>query len=162
PSWLSKCEQSLKGLHDAFNLREGHPSFSFKIINEGTRPAEDALITITGQGHFNILPWDGEGDTNPAGELEGIKLHHPPSPPKGVWKPKTFTGFDDIAKMFESLGNAKPLPIGEAFLSHRLRALDRPRDPNGFYWKPHRPQSPGPEFTLECQQWRHGLPPEQF
>jgi hypothetical protein len=39
---------------------------------------------------------------------------------------------------------------------------DLRRDPNAFYYKPHRPEIPGAEFSLECEQWRHGVEPERF
>ena len=43
-----------------------------------------------------------------------------------------------------------------------LHRVDTRRDPNGFYWKPRRPMVPGESFSLECDQWRHGVPEEYF
>jgi len=44
----------------------------------------------------------------------------------------------------------------------RIPDLNIRRDPNAFFYKPHRPMFPGPEFSLECEQWRHGVEPERF
>jgi hypothetical protein len=30
------------------------------------------------------------------------------------------------------------------------------RDPNAFYYKPSRPKVPSSQFSVECEQWRHG------
>ena len=43
-----------------------------------------------------------------------------------------------------------------------LRDFDRRRDPNGLYWKPHRPTEPVSSLNLECEQWRHGVEQELF
>jgi hypothetical protein len=44
----------------------------------------------------------------------------------------------------------------------RIPDVNIRRDPNGFYYKPQRSMIPGAEFSLECEQWRHGVEPESF
>ena len=36
------------------------------------------------------------------------------------------------------------------------------RDPDAFYYKPDRPRVPVESFSLECEQWRHGIAEECF
>ena len=62
------------------------------------------------------------------------------------------------------------LNIGKVLQNSPLPALDFSainrrrigRDPNGFYWKPSRPQYPLQNVELECSQWRHMVAAEVF
>jgi hypothetical protein len=48
--WLAECEKILRSLHIALRKNERPPIFVFRVSNNGTRPAEDALVTITATG----------------------------------------------------------------------------------------------------------------
>ena len=43
-----------------------------------------------------------------------------------------------------------------------IKPMNLRRDPNEFFYKPDRSRVPTQCFTLECQQWRHGIPPVLF
>src|SRR5262249_40256887 len=55
PRWLSACEYFFKMCHrDGFS--SPFPGFCLVGENNGTRPAEDALIKIEARGDFQIVP----------------------------------------------------------------------------------------------------------
>ncbi len=156
PEWLRECEKILRDCHDLIERRARRPAFMFSVTNDGIRPAKDALITIEAKGHFEIMPprrKEKDDDEN-----KPLALARPPRPPQGRWEVQ-----NTLLGAFESLQHAiaAPSPIG-AFRVPPIAALPGRRDPNGFYWKPRRPEMPASEFSLECEQWRHGIEPELF
>jgi len=172
-NWLTQCETVLRDFHVALQQAETPLSVSIAISNDGTRPAKDALITIVAKGHFQIMPppyrdeedEDSDDDAKQQGPKAALPI--PPNPPRGTWSVVSPWDIFDRGDPLRRFGAfAKPItplhvtPIGDVFGS-RI-SITKPRDPNGFYFKPSRPESPGPEFSLECTQWRHGVEPQFF
>lgn len=56
PQWLKECERILRGYHDLIRQQSAPLMFCIVAVNDGTRPAKDALITIEARGHFKIRP----------------------------------------------------------------------------------------------------------
>jgi len=161
--WLSACENRLKHLHTALQESAGWPMFLVAARNEGTRPANDALITFAAKGPFQIMPPPYQATENDDEDMEAPDLPPPPTPPKGRWATASQFGFLDTLAQFEKFQRDFPLSklgVQETLIPSLPQT--RRRDPNGFYFKPDRPTCPVPEFDLECAQWRHGLEDELF
>ncbi|MDE0088036.1 MAG: PIN domain-containing protein [Candidatus Poribacteria bacterium] len=107
-------------------LHEKRPSFFFFTENRGTRPGNNALIDIASKGNFKICSL----------EKKETRLHLPPKPPQ---EELILNGF----RYPESATRSLP-PFFDG------------RDPNGFYYKSERWETPVESFCLECEQWRHG------
>jgi hypothetical protein len=163
-SWLELCKSKLNEIHLTLEQQSGQPEFTVEAVNEGTRPANDVLITFRATGPLEIMPLkahteedDGQEAEN-HGELLSL-LPRPPSPPRGRWI-VVGSPFEQLAERNVFAGPAVA-PIFKADIKHLLRPL-RSRDPNAFYYKPERPELPVAEFSLECKQWRHAVDPRDF
>ncbi len=164
PEWLRDCERILRDCHNLLERRARRPTFIFSVTNDGIRPAKDALITVEAKGPFEIMPPERkekvDGDEN-----QPLALTWPPRVPKGRWKGVNtlYGGIESMERLFAisslTLGipAIRPMPVIPL-------APFRPvaRDPNEFYWKPRRPETPASRFGLECEQWRHGIEAELF
>ncbi len=177
PEWLDQCEQILRNHHRMLQHQAALLEFSFLAANVGTRPATDALVTIEAHGHFQIQPpsTDDEDDAQ-SGEDDELSDHkaeelpRPPVAPSGQWQRMidgqpgdALRALDAFRRSLYQMSNMWHLPA----LRHDslLRGLDVPppsRDPNAFYYKPHRPSSPRSSFSLCCDQWRHDDGEEPF
>jgi hypothetical protein len=165
--WLKQCEDVLRSFHAALQQKDGPPIFIFAATNNGIRPADDALITISAQGRFRIMPppiraREDHEEADKADEGT-IGLPKPPDVPRGSWK-SGLGAIDSFFAMHKGFGIGT---IDRMLLPNDLYGGLRPhlpatRDPNSFYYKPGRPQSPSSEFSLECKQWRHGVDVENF
>ena len=104
PRWLSRCEQMLRDYHRSPSVISGPLTFSFIARNEGTRPANDALVTISAKGGFTIRPppwrdhlYKGGAD---ARQPTTPELPAPPSPPMGKFrKGPTVQGMGELERM---------------------------------------------------------------
>ena len=169
PQWLASCEEILRGHHRFLQRKSPALEFSFLVTNRGTRPARDALITITAKGDFQIKPPPAEdGDEgheiedNESSNRRSETLPEPPVAPHGYWQ--NTSGIDEVARSLSAFSD----------LRHNLSDIDRyrsvstlmpdafTRDANAFYYKPHRPSTPIDTFSLECAQWRHDDGEEDF
>ena len=43
-----------------------------------------------------------------------------------------------------------------------VKPLTLQRDANAFYYKPNHSRTPSQSYSLECEQWRHGMAAEVF
>jgi hypothetical protein len=167
--WLKQCEARLRDLHQALQTRDGPPVFVFVASNDGTRPGNDALVTFRAMGRFGIMPppyRPRKDDDEVADEQaeQAAALPTPPAAPRGSWASvlaSQWGEFDALRGVRPGFGLAIAQPIVPEFPTRYL-SPSRPRDPNEFYYKSERPSVPGEEFSLECQQWRHGIKPERF
>lgn len=164
--WLKNCASSFETLHGRLNTRHSVPEFSFLITNTGTRPANDALVTFRAKGALQIMPppyRSKNDDDADADDDAKIALPAPPKVPRGQWE-SVATNFISSLSMLKGFERHAALfartPSMESLLLRDMHP--KKRDPNGFYYKPDRPSIPSDEFSLECEQWRHGLEPESF
>lgn len=158
PAWLQECEKLLGGIHEQLNEDIRWPAATFWLSNNGTRPAEDVLITLSAKGDFKIQPPPYKEEAQePKPELA---LPRPPCAPQGNWTRKPSLSI---------LGGVYNNPIGHALaryeMSEYLRSdLISPlkkHNPNYFYYQS-RPKSPVDMFSLTCTQWRHQDGEEAF
>lgn len=168
PEWIRECEELLSHLHDLLQSEIAQPAFNFAVVNEGTRPGNDALINIVSGGNFRICPPLAEDDEMAEGKNKTrLSLPDPPRPPRGRWRPKApsldrLTSVGSVwANQLSRLENSLYPSINSShLLSNPVRNYRR--DPNAFYYKPDRSETPEESFSLECEQWRHGAGEECF
>ena len=168
PHWLSECESYLSELHSVLQAQFPQPCYVLTAKNVGTRPARDALITLTAQGAIQIAveeyidPNDDDEQRETGGDLPS-----PPEAPVGHWTGpfgqlgSMVGGMEGIANFHR---NIEALSSGvfptASYLPEDIASARR--DPNEFYYKPHRPTDPTDIISLECEQWRHSSGPEDF
>lgn len=144
PKWINECEVLLRNLH--LQLQEW-PELDVQLNNQGSRPADSALITFSSRGPFSLFPPKDVDEEDVAGAMD-ICFPAPPTPPRGEWTnsiPSLF-GMANAYQMGRDL-----LPVSRSFK----------REKDAFYYKS-RPTTPVPSFQLECEQWRHQTQPESF
>ena len=149
PQWLAHCEEVLSKYHRTLQEQEPMPRFRFLAENRGTRPATAALITIEAQGRFQIKPPAPDDESESLQEKPTALLDSPPSAPSGRWPAtdRVIAKFAKLAKLTSA--NRRPHP------DYFFPQVEQRRDPNKFYYKPHRPRTPQDTFCLECDRWRH-------
>lgn len=168
PAWIERCENILRKLHVSLEKKSDPVFFLFSSKNDGSRPGKDVLVTIEAQGNFLIRPPQIEDDEK-EDETQGASDHDlsfpsSPRPPKG--KLTKNPDFRALAELNQRYG--RMLPIMDT-IRHTpfqpiplLETANRRHDPNAFYYKPNRFMEPSEAFSLECEQWRHGLNAEPF
>ena len=161
PKWFESCERTLRGLHQFLEVEDGVPTFRFAVTNDGARPAKDALFTIEAKGDFAIMAPKRNDDAKEV-KSKPIALPSPPAPLQGKWRLKPFADMLQSAIPAAMGVRARLVTPDIAGAISGLRDFDRRRDPNGLYWKPHRPTEPVSSLNLECEQWRHGVEQELF
>jgi hypothetical protein len=111
PKWIEGCERIFRNLHEIVESEDDVPAFWFAVVNEGTRPAKDALITIETKGDFAIMPLAREDDVGKEPDHKPLALCSPPTPPRGIWRPKPLMGaLDSISAVQRAMGSyARPL-----------------------------------------------------
>ena len=114
-----------------------------------------------------VCPPPFQDDTEEDSEKNEIGLPPPPQPPIGRWSPMS-RGLRGLARTMSALANPRSglnrllYPgVESPVLLPRVDNNNR-RDPNAFYYKPNRSTTPGQSFSLECEQWRHGIEEEHF
>ena len=167
PRWITECEEYLVCLHELLQSKIGQPCFTFAVVNEGNRPGRDTLISLIAEGEFMVCPPPFQDDTEEDGEKSEIGLPPPPQPPIGRWSPMS-RGLRGLARTMSALANPRSglnrllYPgVESSVLLPRVDNNNR-RDPNAFYYKPNRSTTPEQSFSLECEQWRHGIEEEHF
>ena len=149
PSWLQSCEDNLLSLHKALQRTVKRPTFAIAISNDGSRPARDALVEVSAAGNFLLMiEPDADADDSASDDLGIPPLPPPPEPPRGKWE-SDYAGYSSLARGIEQLGSlgnildmSARIPVGMDSMIPILSS-DSARDPNRFYYKPHRPNDPG-------------------
>ena len=158
PDWLRNCEAILRNYHESLQRAEKQLQFCFSVLNEGSRPGRDALITFTAKGPFQVCPPQDEEDE----AMDCLELPSPPVPPHGEWKRGNL--LDELRrldKLRETLNFGPTLPDLTVPPITIPGAPDARHDPNAFYYKG-RSKEPEASFSLSCDQWRHGGEEEEF
>jgi hypothetical protein len=153
PKWLGAVRKQLEGLHHTLEGGSQWPRFLIHTANNGSRPAEDALIKVQALGGIEIENLvDRDDEEGVSGRSPDLVL--PPEPPRG--KTDTIDPFDF------GLGLSK-----HALDPAHLRSFNLPsamqvrRDKDRFYWRCGR-DGPTDSFELECGSWRHSEGPLEF
>lgn len=160
-NWISESEQFLGNFHSLMNRNISWPLLIASISNNGSRPAEDALVVIEAQGDLGFLRIKkkrlSENESEDAAEVKS-GLTRPPSAPTGFWK-KTHRYRDifDLTRGLSGMHLQNPQFDILPPLHHQ-----RPHDPNAFYLKEGRNGIPAKKLALACQQWRHSQISEEF
>ncbi|MCY4101693.1 MAG: PIN domain-containing protein [bacterium] len=167
PEWIRTCGEVLSKLHVALeNEKQSELLFSFIAENTGSRPATDALVIVSAEGHLLVAPPPRE-ESQASRDMNAPSLHlpDPPEPPR--------SRVDlDISKFVQSMhafARSESLPDYLFPGAYDNSALDsvgairsNRRDPNEFYYKGGWVDEPVASFGLECDQWRHGVGSEKF
>lgn len=142
PQWLNDCESFLRSLHQKLNMAQEPLKATVWLTNTGSRPADNALITFSANGAFQIHP-PFKQDIEEEESEQKISLPRPPTAPRGHWKKNSFHA------MAESFASVRPIDLAPL-----LSPQARKTDPNRFYYQ-NKPKLPVNSFSLDCQQWRH-------
>ena len=153
PKWIRDCRKSLSSIHEKLQIESERLSFVFAIANEGSSPGKDALVNIVAKGNFKIHAPPYIPESEKLSELQ-VMLPTPPSPPNGRWS--SLRNELDRSMILSNIFR-DPFALSLPPLQNSQR-----RDPNGFFYKPGRPTTPGDTITLECEQWRHNTGKELF
>lgn len=157
PEWLQDCESLLQGIHEKLNSNVSWPVVNVWMKNIGPRPADDALITFSSGGNFQIKAPDPEIDVDDEQSESGLIFPGPPAAPKGYWKEK-IPGLTNRLLWEKPNAHARHIE----YINNVLSPLNVPKhNPNGFYYHK-RPKYPVQSFSLTCDQWRHQSDDEIF
>ncbi len=170
PLWVDRCRSILQHLAASLEERMSRPIiFSFPVVNQGTRPGKDVLITIKAEGSFRIRPPQDHkngNELNDSGKILSLPL--PPKAPEGKWTIKNLfaESFSNLDMLNETFRKFSEFDRSYLYSSppHSLPDYSNllPRDPNEFYYKSSRSTIPTESFNLGCGQWRHGVDEEIF
>ncbi|MPV71510.1 PIN domain-containing protein [Burkholderia sp. BE17] len=148
PEWLRQIRTELESIHHRLNDCL-FSTVTLVIGNAGQQPAKNLLVTLQSEGAIVFGIPAGCDDENDTDEEKPL-FSAPPTPPAGA--------FVSIADRFMAL-NAMPsifTPSLERSVADLSGVWTRQRhDPNGFYWKPHRPTEEATGWVLECDEFRH-------
>ena len=154
PAWQEKCRDLLEAAHERLGAVNRRFGVVVSLINEGTRPAQDLLISFSARGPIAIMPPPHQ--SKPSSDETAIAFPEAPKPPQGKWKK-----LDPYESSFSAFGQRfmprDPFPLSHLFSPH----VDRTRDPNDFFYR-ERPYSYVESFSLTCEQFRHGGDTEEF
>ena len=168
PEWVDKCKQILERLHLSLEKQSSPIIFSFSAVNEGSRPGQSALVTITAKGNFLIRPPQSDETDDENNEQDESKkmlsLPRPPVPPTGKWTTQSILStLDTLNRLTDRFQNPNFLDSIMPFETPRLHPnFNNRHDPNAFYYKPACTTKPSKSLSLECEQWRHGDNTEFF
>ena len=157
PNWLEQCRRYLTMAHDKLSIDAQRMALSFELINRGTRPAKDLLITFKTSGAIRILQNDNQDNADEGRKVEpSFSLPAMPKAPQGEWK-----AFDLLGSMLDAhYHNPDTLT---PYVPQTLRdALEETRrDPNRFYYR-ERPMQPTASYSMKCKQFRHDERAKRF
>lgn len=153
PNWLGKCEEILFYLHEKINAKTNNPEVTVLLSNEGSRPAEDVLITLSAKGDFKIQPPLDPDEGEEEDSFPEFELPLPPSPPSG--RRKNLFALGELMSAFTRTTTSS-FDITRLTMPNEYR-----RDPNKFYYQS-KPDTPVQAFSLTCSQWRHQDEEEPF
>lgn len=168
PRWISECERFLSEYHSVLQEQVPQPCYILTAENVGTRPARDALVTLTAKGKVQIAVEEYIDPYDPDEQQDSVEgLPSPPRVPVGRWSgpagqlSSMVGGMEGLANFGQTIAalSADGLPTA-VYLPGGIDSSRR--DPNGFFYKLNRPIDPTDIVSLECEQWRHRSDPEDF
>jgi len=144
PAWLKRLRGELGKLARSLDACVAWPVFKLVLANEGTRPADGALVEVIAHGRIRI------GRVAPPKEDEAFSWSFPapPEPPRGgILKQKRFGNIMGAAHVasFMSEPRVPALP---------LQRLLAPLDPTKFSWSPKLGEM-STRVAGQCSTWRH-------
>ena len=157
--WQQACRRWLEGLAKTLNHLTVWPKLTLCIENAGTRPAEDALVTIEVQGDLCVRCPDKADDEGRRERQKRLELPLPPEPPAGRWIVEDRYGFGRLMADMVDMSQRWPLELKRPELPS-IGGFKR--DPNTLYFKVGARGIPSRRIDFECAQWRHSHAPERF
>ena len=152
PMWVKDCKEKLRQIHSRFQSKVEPLRLIVRLANNGSRPAENCLITFEAKGAFVIQPSPDEHNSD---ITEDPFINSPPPAPKGRWQDFGTFLFGSALER----DNSALFPLDIDAIS-RLRAYAR--DDDAFHYKSGKPESPCTSYSLECVRWRHQLDSVSF
>jgi len=153
--WVNDCCDTLAVLHESLNKIEEMWVVSTTLRNIGASPATSVNISFESLSrNFGFMGLPREDD-----DIEGEQtpqLRTPPYTPQGRWVADSKMPFDFGVARGQFTATAHE-PLFRDFSN-----FSKARNPNSFYWKDGRPDSPLVRVEFECEQWRHQDEPETF
>ncbi|QDB99727.1 PIN domain-containing protein [Mesorhizobium sp. 8] len=153
-AWIEGARKILSTIHIRLN-EAAKPKFVVEIENNGTRPAKDALVQFRALGPFEVRRPPDKDDTSSAERL--LNFGRPPEPPQ----PQLIA--DAMRPLYDRLPTGFLNPRGQSLVRDmvplRMPPVATGRNPNAFYYSKSKIDA---GFALTCEQWRHGVGPEQF
>ena len=157
PNWLEQCHRHLAMAHDMLGMYAQRLALSFELINQGTRPATDLLITFRASGVIRILPNDSQVNADEGHKVvQRFSLPAMPQAPQGEWK--TIDLFGSTLDWHHNMPDIQIKPIEQTF---RNALEEKRRDRNRFLYR-ERPAHPTTSYSLTCEQFRHDDKAKRF
>lgn len=159
--WQTDCELKLHRIPKLLTAISNWPRLEINVSNQGSRPAEDALIIIEVDGPFHImvaLPGESLDDVSILKDMKPM-LPSVPQTPAGKWE-----DVSAIGRLAATLNNLKlhsqivDIPPLAARWNRSIEAID----PNKFYFKEGRSGAPLKRIEITCKQWRHAQQSDIF
>lgn len=155
PNWLKRCHHHLTMAHDKFSMVAQRMMLSFELVNQGTRPAKDLLITFETSGAIRILPKEKQENEDKECKFEqGVSLPAMPKAPKGEWK--TSDLHSSIFDVQHPTPSIQVKPFGQI-----INEVMKKNRQDRFRYR-ERPAKPTTSYSLTCEQFRHGEKVKRF
>lgn len=142
--WTQKYRQFLADFHKTVRAKLGIPFIKLLLQNTGGIPATETLVKLTPRDDI-LLSMDSDFFHND----ESFSSPIPPEPPKGEWRSLSDVLSPNLNTHFDT-----------SFIHPNLN--NNIRDSNSFYFESSKRAQKNETLELTCQQWRHGLEPEEF
>ena len=153
PEWLDAVREQLLKLHQSLWARTAWPRAIAVVSNRGTRPALQALLTMSIQGALMLRSDEADDETadDAIAGTDGPRLSRPPEPPRGHVRSTNPFAFDSaLMARVRAVMPTVPLWTPPAALQ-----------PDSFYWRGARRRWTS-FLELTCESWRHGQEALEF
>ena len=137
PKWITNLRSTFTHLHTHLSAPSKYATATIVLENNGTRPADGVILTITTYGGIQLTRKAPAND---------VTLPKPPQPPKGHY----VDAFGGIRDMMSNV-NVEMAELHMPRLDAHREILS---DPNAFYRE--YGDEPAEEWGLTCDEFRHG------
>ena len=152
--WLQECKLKLERISVILTAISDWPRVRLNIDNQGSRPAEDALIVIEVDGPFQLMAALPGENLNDVSMLKDVSTSLPvvPKAPKGKWEDTS--AISRLAAQINSLSlptKIRDLPsLRPTWMSNNV-----PLDPDAFFFSEGAAGKLSKRIQISCKQWRH-------
>lgn len=149
PDWLARLRRKLATLDSL--LEDPTRTTTVRLIARNTGNAPASMCRVEFDAFERAALMRAEPDDADNDEEDEPLIPAAPVAPKGRW-----TNF------FDDIGQAFAAPHISRFASIAPMGHIKDRDAHAFYWTDSRPITPVVSLALKCDEWRHGVEPEEF